>query len=133
VSSLPTTFQNQAGGPPVDGEPMSLIVALIKPFKIQEVKDTLQASGIDGMSITEVTGAGMQRGQGEIYRGSESVMNLLPKVKIEVAVPARFVPTAVDCIVKSAWTGKIGDGKVFVLPLDGVARIRADERGNATT
>ncbi len=131
MDGVPTSVRSQQapGTPPEQGSSMRLVVAMIKPFKVQEVKDALQELGIDGMSISEVTGAGCQRGQSEIHRGSEYLIKLVPKVKIEVAVPDRMVAAAVDCIVKSAWTGKIGDGKLFVVPLDGVARIRTDERG----
>src|SRR6266702_3442743 len=103
---------------------MKLIVALIKPFKTQEVKDALEELGIDGMTYTEVTGFGSQRGQGADYRGSEYMIKFLPKVKIEVVVPDDLAAAAIDKIARAAWTGKIGDGKLFMLPLDGVARIR---------
>jgi nitrogen regulatory protein P-II 1 len=110
---------------------MKLIVAIIKPFKLEEVKEALAESGIEGMTVTEVKGFGRQKGHTEIYRGSEYTVDFLPKVKIEIAVADDVAGKAVDAIVKSAKTGKIGDGKVFVLPLEEVVRIRTDERGEA--
>ena len=110
---------------------MKLIVAIIKPFKLEEVKEALTASGIEGMTVTEVKGFGRQKGHTEIYRGSEYTVDFLPKVKLEVAVPNDLVPKTVDLIVKAAKTGKIGDGKLFVLPVEEVIRIRTDERGDA--
>jgi len=108
---------------------MKLIVALIKPFKLDEVKNALTALGIHGMTVTDVKGHGRQKGHTEVYRGSEYRVDFLPKVRVEVAVPADLAGQAVDAIVKAARTGKIGDGKVFVLPLGGIVRIRTDERG----
>ena len=110
---------------------MKLIIAIIKPFKLEEVKEALAAAGIEGMTVTEVKGFGRQKGHTEIYRGSEYTVDFLPTVKIELAVGDDAAGKAVDTIVKSAKTGKIGDGKVFVLPLDEVVRIRTDERGEA--
>ena len=110
---------------------MKLIIAIIKPFKLEEVKEALAALGIEGMTVTEVKGFGRQKGHTEIYRGSEYTVDFLPKVKIEIAVSDEGAAKAVDTIVKSAKTGKIGDGKVFVLPLEEVVRIRTDERGDA--
>ena len=110
---------------------MKLIIAIIKPFKLEEVKTALAEVGVEGMTVTEVKGFGRQKGHTEIYRGSEYTVDLLPKVKIEVAVNDDAVGKAIDAIVASAKTGKIGDGKVFVLPLEGVVRIRTDERGDA--
>jgi nitrogen regulatory protein P-II 1 len=110
---------------------MKLIIAIIKPFKLEEVKEALAAAGIEGMTVTEVKGFGRQKGHTEIYRGSEYTVDFLPKVKIEVAVGDETAGKAVDTIVKAAKTGKIGDGKVFVLPLEEVVRIRTDERGEA--
>ena len=110
---------------------MKLIIAVIKPFKLEEVKEALAESGIEGMTVTEVKGFGRQKGHTEIYRGSEYTVDFLPKVKIEIAVADDVAGKAVDAIVKSAKTGKIGDGKVFVLPLEEVVRIRTDERGEA--
>ena len=110
---------------------MKLIVAIIKPFKLEEVKEALALAGIEGMTVTEVKGFGRQKGHTEIYRGSEYTVDFLPKVKIEVAVGDDIAPKAIDAIVRAAKTGKIGDGKVFVVPLEEVVRIRTDERGEA--
>ncbi len=110
---------------------MKLIVAIIKPFKLEEVKEALAAAGIEGMTVTEVKGFGRQKGHTEVYRGSEYTVDFLPKVKLEVAVSDETAGKAVDTIVKAAKTGKIGDGKVFVLPIEEVVRIRTDERGEA--
>jgi nitrogen regulatory protein P-II 1 len=110
---------------------MKLIIAIKKPFKLEEVKEALAAAGIEGMTVTEVKGFGRQKGHTEIYRGSEYTVDFLPKVKLEVAVGDETAGKAVDTIVKAAKTGKIGDGKVFVLPLDEVVRIRTDERGES--
>ena len=108
---------------------MKLIIAIIKPFKLEEVKTALSEVGVEGMTVTEVKGFGRQKGHTEIYRGSEYTVDFLPKVKIEIAVTDAVVAKAIDAIVASAKTGKIGDGKVFVLPLEEVIRIRTDERG----
>jgi nitrogen regulatory protein PII len=110
---------------------MKLIIAIIKPFKLEEVKSALAEVGVEGMTVTEVKGFGRQKGHTEIYRGSEYTVDFLPKVKLEVAVGDETAGKAVDTIVKAAKTGKIGDGKVFVLPLDEVIRIRTDERGES--
>jgi len=108
---------------------MKLIIAIIKPFKLEEVKEALAGIGIEGMTVTEVKGFGRQKGHTEIYRGSEYTVDFLPKVKLEVAVRDDLKDKVVDIIVKTARTGKIGDGKVFVAPLEDVIRIRTDERG----
>ena len=108
---------------------MKLIIAIIKPFKLEEVKTALSEVGVEGMTVTEVKGFGRQKGHTEIYRGSEYTVDFLPKVKIEIAVMDAVAAKAIDAIVNSAKTGKIGDGKVFVLPLEEVVRIRTDERG----
>ena len=110
---------------------MKFITAIIKPFKLDEVKEALSAVGIEGMTVTEVKGYGRQKGHTEIYRGSEYTVDFLPKVKIEIAVTDDLLGKAVEAITKSAKTGKIGDGKIFVLPLEEVIRIRTDERGEA--
>lgn len=110
---------------------MKLIIAIIKPFKLEEVKEALAAAGIEGMTVTEVKGFGRQKGHTEIYRGSEYTVDFLPKVKVEIAVANDLAGKAVETIVKAARTGKIGDGKVFVVPLEEVVRIRTDERGEA--
>jgi nitrogen regulatory protein P-II 1 len=108
---------------------MKLITAIIKPFKLEEVKTALAEVGVEGMTVTEVKGFGRQRGHTEIYRGSEYTVDFLPKVRIEIAVTDAIVGRAIDAIVDSARTGKIGDGKVFVQPLEEVVRIRTDEHG----
>jgi nitrogen regulatory protein PII len=108
---------------------MKLIIAIIKPFKLDEVKEALGAAGIQGLTVTEVKGFGRQKGHTEIYRGSEYTVDFLPKVKIELAVSDELVKPAVTAITASAKTGKIGDGKIFVLPLEDVIRIRTDEHG----
>ena len=110
---------------------MKLIIAIIKPFKLEEVKEALSGIGIEGMTVTEVKGFGRQKGHTETYRGSEYTVDFLPKVKIEIALGDELVAKTVETIVASAKTGKIGDGKVFVVPLDEVVRIRTDERGEA--
>ena len=110
---------------------MKLIIAIIKPFKLEEVKEALAEIGIEGMTVTEVKGFGRQKGHTEIYRGSEYTVDFLPKVKLEIVVADDIVTKTVDTIVKSAKTGKIGDGKVFVSPVDDVIRIRTDEPGDA--
>lgn len=110
---------------------MKLIIAIVKPFKLEEVKTALSEVGVEGMTVTEVKGFGRQKGHTEIYRGSEYTVDFLPKVKIEIAVPDAAAAKAIDAIVASAKTGKIGDGKVFVVPLEEVVRIRTDERGDA--
>ncbi|MBL9187317.1 MAG: P-II family nitrogen regulator [Opitutaceae bacterium] len=110
---------------------MKLIVAIIKPFKLEEVKEALAAAGIEGMTVTEVKGFGRQKGHTEIYRGSEYTVDFLPKVKLEVAVSDDIAGKAIEAILKGAKTGKIGDGKIFVMPLEEVIRIRTDERGES--
>jgi nitrogen regulatory protein PII len=110
---------------------MKLIIAIIKPFKLEEVKAALAEVGVEGMTVTEVKGFGRQKGHTEIYRGSEYTVDFLPKVKVEVAVADEAASKAINAIVSSAKTGKIGDGKVFVVPLEQVVRIRTDERGEA--
>ena len=108
---------------------MKLIIAIIKPFKLDEVKEALGAAGIQGMTVTEVKGFGRQKGHTEIYRGSEYTVDFLPKVKIELAVADEILGKAITAITNSAKTGKIGDGKIFVLPVEDVIRIRTDEHG----
>ena len=110
---------------------MKKIEAIIKPFKLEEVKDALGEVGIEGMTVTEVKGFGRQKGHTEIYRGSEYTVDFLPKIKLELVLTDKQVETAVNAIVKAAKTGKIGDGKVFVVPIDDVIRIRTEERGDA--
>ena len=110
---------------------MKLIIAIIKPFKLEEVKDALGEAGVEGMTVTEVKGFGRQKGHTEIYRGSEYTVDFLPKVKIEIVVTDDMKARVVDAIVKAAQTGKIGDGKVFVMPVDDVVRIRTNEHGES--
>ncbi len=110
---------------------MKLIIAIIKPFKLEEVKDALTAVGVEGMTVTEAKGFGRQKGHTEIYRGNEYTVDFLPKVRLEVAVPDEVAGQAVDAILKAAKTGKIGDGKVFVTNVDEAVRIRTDERGES--
>jgi len=110
---------------------MKKIEAIIKPFKLTEVKEALNEIGIQGMTVSEVKGFGRQKGHTEIYRGSEYTVDFLPKVKIEIVLPDAQIKQAVDVIVKSARTGKIGDGKIFVLPLDNAVRIRTEEQGDS--
>ena len=108
---------------------MKLIRAIIKPFKLEDVRAALTAIGVEGMTVTEVKGFGRQKGHTEIYRGSEYTVDFLPKIKIELVLPDGSVETAVNAIIKSAKTGKIGDGKIFVLPLEQAVRIRTGEAG----
>ena len=109
---------------------MKKIEAIIKPFKIEEVKDALSELGIEGMTVTEVKGFGRQKGHTEIYRGSEYTVDFLPKIKLEVILADGAVDGAIKAIVSAAKTGKIGDGKVFVLPVENAIRIRTDETGD---
>jgi len=109
---------------------MKLIIAIIKPFKLEEVKDALSTIGVEGMTVTEVKGFGRQKGHTEIYRGSEYTVDFLPKVKLEIVVGDELVPKTIDTISKAAKTGKIGDGKLFILPVEEAVRIRTDERGD---
>jgi len=109
---------------------MKKIEAIIKPFKLEEVKDALSELGIEGMTVTEVKGFGRQKGHTEIYRGSEYTVDYLPKIKLEIVAPDERVDSAVAAIVKGAKTGKIGDGKVFVSTIEDAIRIRTDERGD---
>lgn len=109
---------------------MKLIKAIIKPFKLEEVKDALAEVGVEGMTVSEVKGFGRQKGHTEIYRGSEYTVDFLPKVKIEVAISDDAVSKVVDTIVSASQTGKIGDGKVFVLPVEEAVRIRTGEKGD---
>jgi nitrogen regulatory protein P-II 1 len=108
---------------------MRKIEAIIKPFKLDEVKEALHGIGIQGMTVTEVKGFGRQKGHTELYRGAEYVVDFLPKIKIEIAVGDDLVNKVVDAIVQAANTGRIGDGKIFVTPMEEVIRIRTGERG----
>jgi nitrogen regulatory protein P-II 2 len=123
--------------PKADGQPaqataggllaMKLVTALIKPFKLDDVRETLAELGIQGITVTEVKGFGRQKGHTELYRGAEYVVDFLPKVKVEIAVESSRVDAVIDAIVKAARTGKIGDGKIFVSDLSGIVRIRTGE------
>jgi nitrogen regulatory protein P-II 1 len=110
---------------------MKLVTAIIKPFKLEEVKEALAQLGIDGMTVTEVKGFGRQKGHTEVYRGSEYTVDFLPKVKVEIAIADALEDKIVAAIVQAARTGEIGDGKVFVAPLETAVRIRTGERGEA--
>ncbi len=110
---------------------MKKIEAIIKPFKLEEVKDALSEIGIEGMTVTEVKGFGRQKGHTEIYRGSEYTVDFLPKIKLEIVLSDNAVEEAIRVISEAARTGKIGDGKIFVLPVENVLRIRTSETGEA--
>ena len=110
---------------------MKKVEAIIKPFKLEEVKDALGDVGIEGMTVSEVKGFGRQKGHTEIYRGSEYTVDFLPKIKIEMVLPDGSVEAAVGAIIKSAKTGKIGDGKIFVSPVEQAVRIRTEEKGDS--
>jgi nitrogen regulatory protein P-II 1 len=110
---------------------MKKIEAIIKPFKLNDVKEALNELGIQGMTVTEAKGFGRQKGHTEIYRGSEYTVDFLPKIKIETVLPDAQVKPAVEAILKAARTGKIGDGKVFVLPVEDAWRIRTEEQGDS--
>ena len=110
---------------------MKKIEAIIKPFKLDEVKEALQEVGLQGITVTEAKGFGRQKGHTELYRGAEYVVDFLPKVKIEVVVPAELADQVIEAIVKSAHTGKIGDGKIFVIDIERAVRIRTGETDTA--
>ncbi len=109
---------------------MRKVEAIIKPFKLDEVKDALHEIGIQGMTVTEVKGFGRQKGHTELYRGAEYVVDFLPKIKVEIVVPDEMVDKVVQAVAGAANTGRIGDGKIFVLPMEEVIRIRTGERGS---
>jgi len=109
---------------------MKKIEAIIKPFKLDEVKDALNAIGIKGMTVTEVKGYGRQKGHTEVYRGAEYVVDFIPKIKLEIIIQEEQVDQVLDTIIKVARTGKIGDGKIFVLPVERVIRVRTGETGS---
>jgi nitrogen regulatory protein P-II 1 len=109
---------------------MKKIEAIIKPFKLEEVKQALSEVGVEGMTVTEVKGFGRQKGHTEIYRGSEYTVDFLPKIRLEIVLPDDAVQGAVAAVIKAAKTGKIGDGKIFVLPVEEAVRIRTEEKGN---
>lgn len=108
---------------------MKLITAILKPFKLEDVKNALQAHGVTGMTVSEASGFGRQKGHTEVYRGAEYTVDLIPKVRVEVVVDDAEVDSVVEAIVAGARTGKIGDGKVWVTPVDSVVRVRTGERG----
>lgn len=108
---------------------MKKIEAIIKPFKLDDVKEALKDIGIQGLTVTEVKGFGRQKGHTELYRGAEYVIDFLPKIKLDIIVSDDMVTKVVDAIIESARTGKIGDGKIFILPMEEVIRIRTGERG----
>ncbi len=110
---------------------MKKIEAMIKPFKLEDVKEALAEVGVDGMTVSEVRGFGRQKGHTEIYRGSEYTVDFLPKIKVEVVLADTQVAAAVEAIIKAAKTGKIGDGKVFISPIENAVRIRTEEKGEA--
>ncbi|MCH8059771.1 MAG: P-II family nitrogen regulator [Proteobacteria bacterium] len=110
---------------------MKLVTAIVKPFRLDDVRNALSEVGIQGMTVSEVKGFGRQRGHTELYRGAEYVVDFLPKAKIEVAVPDDLVERIVEAIIESARTGKVGDGKIFVTNLDQVWRIRTNETGDS--
>lgn len=109
---------------------MKLITAIIRSFKLDEVREALTEIGVSGITVTEVKGFGRQKGHTELYRGAEYVVDFLPKIKVEAAVPDGLVDRAVEALVQAARTGKVGDGKIFVSPLDQVVRIRTSEIGD---
>ena len=110
---------------------MKQIVAIIKPFKLDEVREALAEMGVSGLTVTEVKGFGRQKGHTELYRGAEYVVDFLPKVKVEVVVKGEDVERCIDAILRAAKTGKIGDGKIFVMPVEQVVRIRTGETNEA--
>jgi len=110
---------------------MKKVEAIIKPHKLEDVKEALTAVGISGMSVTEIKGFGRQQGHTELYRGAEYVIDFIPKLKIEVVIPDELVEKVVEAIIKAANTGKIGDGKIFIIPVEDAIRIRTGERGDS--
>jgi nitrogen regulatory protein P-II 2 len=110
---------------------MKLIIAIIKPFRLDEVRAALSAIGVQGLTVTEVKGFGRQKGHTELYRGAEYAVDFLPKLRLEAAVPSHLVDQAIEVIEHAAHTGKIGDGKIFITPLEQAVRIRTGETGEA--
>jgi len=110
---------------------MKLISAIIKPFKLDEVREALSGIGVQGITVTEVKGFGRQKGHTELYRGAEYVVDFLPKIKVELVVAESTVDSAIEAIIKAARTGKIGDGKIFVMPVEQIVRIRTGETNEA--
>ena len=109
---------------------MKLVTAIIKPFKLEDVKNALEGKGVHGLTVSEASGFGRQRGHTEVYRGAEYTVDLVPKVRVEVVVEDASVDTVVEAIVSSAQTGRIGDGKVWVTPVETIVRVRTGERGS---
>ena len=109
---------------------MKMVMAVIKPFKLDDVREALTSLGVEGLTVTEVKGFGRQKGQTEIYRGAEYSVNFLPKVKIEIAIPDKLVKPVIEAIKNAAGTGRIGDGKIFVYDISTAVRIRTGEEGN---
>ena len=110
---------------------MKQVTAIIKPFKLDEVREALAEVGVNGLTVTEVKGFGRQKGHTELYRGAEYVVDFLPKIRIEMVIPDAMVDNVIEAIVKTARTGKIGDGKIFVMPVEQAIRIRTSESGDA--
>ncbi len=110
---------------------MKQVTAIIKPFKLDEVREALAEVGVNGLTVTEVKGFGRQKGHTELYRGAEYVVDFLPKIRIEMVIPDAMVDNVIEAIVKAARTGKIGDGKIFVMPVEQAIRIRTSESGDA--
>src|SRR6266536_3173898 len=108
---------------------MKLVTAIIKPFKLDDVRDALGEVGIQGVTVTEVKGFGRQRGHTELYRGAEYVVDFLPKIKLEIVAPDQMAETIVETIISAAQTGRIGDGKIFIMPIEDAVRRRTGERG----
>ena len=109
---------------------MKMVTAIIKPFKLEDVKSALEAQGVNGLTVSEASGFGRQKGHTEVYRGAEYTVDLVPKVRVEVLVDDESADLVVDTIVKAAQTGRIGDGKVWVVPVEAVVRVRTGERGH---
>ena len=110
---------------------MKQVTAIIKPFKLDEVREALAEVGVNGLTVTEVKGFGRQKGHTELYRGAEYVVDFLPKIRVEMVIPDSMVDDVIEAIVKAALTGKIGDGKIFVMPVEQAIRIRTSESGDA--
>jgi len=127
---MPNLPGMRAGRPSHKGNNMKLVTAIIKPFKLEEVRSALTDLGLQGMTVTEVKGYGRQKGHTEIYRGSEYTVDFLPKIKLELVLPDNRIDAAIAAIVKAAKTGKIGDGKVFVSKIEDAIRIRTEEKGD---
>jgi len=127
---MPGWYDRCFDGVPKGGELMKKVEAIIKPFKLDEVKESLNDIGVQGMTVSEVKGFGRQKGHTELYRGAEYVVDFLPKIKIEIIVPDDLVAQVVELVEKSARTGRIGDGKIFVTNVEEVVRIRTGERGH---